>query len=155
MAGRGCCFTHLLPLAKSSIGRHVITAPIGYGPFKVPVPGSCVYFLLSVSLFSARAKVPLAIMIMRATTWGNTPVAQTENDTDYDDDYVNLGAVEREYKTLCYEDIRLWIVRNPQRENETFWEWRSLLPITKVLIGNRNCMSLHNPSASFQLTSRL
>ncbi|ELR03151.1 hypothetical protein VC83_09677 [Pseudogymnoascus destructans] len=36
-----------------------------------------------------------------------------KNDTEYDDDYVDLDAVEREYKTICYEDIRLWIVRNP------------------------------------------
>jgi hypothetical protein len=36
-----------------------------------------------------------------------------KNDTEYDDDYIDLDAIEREYKTLCYEDIRLWIVRNP------------------------------------------
>jgi hypothetical protein len=51
-----------------------------YRPFKVPVPGSCVYFLLSVSLFSACPKVLLAIMIMRATTRrGTTLVAQTSH----------------------------------------------------------------------------
>jgi len=36
-----------------------------------------------------------------------------KNDTEYDDDYFDPDTVEREYKSLCYEDIRLWIVRNP------------------------------------------
>jgi hypothetical protein len=34
------------------------------------------------------------------------------NDTDYDDDY-DADTLTREYKALCYEDIRLWIVQNP------------------------------------------
>lgn len=33
-------------------------------------------------------------------------------DTDYDDKYYD-DTLTRKYKALCYEDIRLWIVRNP------------------------------------------
>jgi len=43
----------------------------------------------------------------RQEPWDN------KNDTEYDDDYFDPDTVEREYKSLCYEDIRLWIVRNP------------------------------------------
>ncbi|ELR02067.1 hypothetical protein GMDG_05228 [Pseudogymnoascus destructans 20631-21] len=39
-----------------------------------------------------------------------------KNDSEYDDDYFDPDTVEREYKSLCYEDIRLWIVRNPTEE---------------------------------------
>jgi hypothetical protein len=34
------------------------------------------------------------------------------NDADYDDDFDD-NALTREYKALCYEDIRLWIVQDP------------------------------------------
>ncbi|OBT74038.1 hypothetical protein VF21_07827 [Pseudogymnoascus sp. 05NY08] len=36
-----------------------------------------------------------------------------KSDSEYDDDYFDPDTVERKYKSLCYEDIRLWIVRNP------------------------------------------
>lgn len=48
----------------------------------------------------------------------NNPAYEKEDpwinpdDTDYDDDPVDDPGV-REYKALCYEDIRLWIVQNP------------------------------------------
>ena len=36
-----------------------------------------------------------------------------QNDTDYDDiDIEDVNNLKREYKALCYEDIRLWIVQN-------------------------------------------
>ncbi|KFY88300.1 hypothetical protein V498_06839, partial [Pseudogymnoascus sp. VKM F-4517 (FW-2822)] len=41
-----------------------------------------------------------------------------KSDSEYDDDYFDPDTVERKYKSLCYEDIRLWIVlrgnRNPR-----------------------------------------
>ncbi len=36
-----------------------------------------------------------------------------KNDTEYDDDHLDPGMLILEYKALCYEDISLWIVRNP------------------------------------------
>ena len=36
------------------------------------------------------------------------------NNPDYDDDD-DADILAREYKALCYEDIRLWIVQNPTR----------------------------------------
>jgi hypothetical protein len=32
------------------------------------------------------------------------------DDTSYNDDIGDLGLLMREYKTICYEDVRLWIV---------------------------------------------
>ncbi len=36
-----------------------------------------------------------------------------KNDTEYDDDQIDPDMLTRKYKTLCHEDIRFWIVRNP------------------------------------------
>ncbi|KAL3952360.1 hypothetical protein ACCO45_012303 [Purpureocillium lilacinum] len=42
----------------------------------------------------------------------------------------------RKHKALCYEDIVLWIVRDPNKAGETSWRWRSSSDITKVQTRN-------------------
>jgi hypothetical protein len=49
------------------------------------------------------------------------PVQQNCDAAELDE----FGEAIRKYKAPCYEDICLWIVRNPKRVRETFWRWRS------------------------------
>jgi hypothetical protein len=45
-------------------------------------------------------------------TYENPEPWADPNDADYNDEYDD-DTPTREYKALCYEDIRLWIVQNP------------------------------------------
>ena len=46
--------------------------------------------------------------------YDNPDPSTNPNDTDYDDTNVgDASNLTRKYKALCYEDIRLWIVQNP------------------------------------------
>jgi hypothetical protein len=49
------------------------------------------------------------------------PVQQNCDAAELDE----FGEAIRKYKAPCYEDICLWIVRNPKRVRETFWRLRS------------------------------
>ncbi|TGO43983.1 hypothetical protein BCON_0678g00010 [Botryotinia convoluta] len=79
--------------------------------------------------------------------------------SDYDDED-NDDIFTREYKALCYEDIRLWIVRNPA-PGERDLLGRSLSLIIKELTGNPNQYRrdyfdyIHNEKLKRQLNKAL
>ncbi len=50
------------------------------------------------------------------------------------------GLEVKDYKAVCYKDLRLWVLEILQLESETSWQWTLRYSILKVPIRNPNCM---------------
>ena len=82
----------------------------------------------------------------RLEPWAN------KDDTDYDDDYFDPDTLVREYKALCYEDIRLWIVQNPTPGERDVLGMEITLAHHKGADRKPKPYVVHKPSNTLRLT---
>jgi len=75
-----------------------------------------------------------------------------KNDTEYDDDYFDPDTITRQYKALCYEDIRLWIVQNPTPGERDVLGMEITFAHHKGADRKPKPYVFHKPSATFQVT---